>query len=112
MTTSETGTHRWDSLDFGPPAEGPEPDEPVVVEYVADDRIAIITLNRPHADNAITTKMGARLTEVLETIAAGPGGGAGLTAGAGARAFSADSDLRQPVNRTKEAWRPQREKSD
>jgi enoyl-CoA hydratase/carnithine racemase len=30
--------------------------------------VAVITLNRPHADNAITTAMGARLTEILETM--------------------------------------------
>ena len=69
MTASRAGTDRWDSLDFGPPADGPEPDEPVLVDYVSDGRIAVITLNRPHADNAITTEMGARLTEILETIA-------------------------------------------
>ena len=41
----------------------------MLVDYVSDGRIAVITLNRPHADNAITTEMGARLTEILETIA-------------------------------------------
>ena len=46
-----------------------EPDEPVLVEYSSDERVAVITLNRPHADNAITTEMGARLTEILESIA-------------------------------------------
>ena len=34
--------------------------------------IAVITLNRPHADNAITTEMGASLTEMLEKIAVRP----------------------------------------
>jgi enoyl-CoA hydratase len=33
--------------------------------------VAVITLNWPHADNAITTAMG-RLTEILETIAVRP----------------------------------------
>ena len=32
--------------------------------------LLIITLNRPHADNAITTELAAQLIEVLETIAA------------------------------------------
>ena len=41
----------------------------MLVEYVSDGRVAVVTLNRPHADNAITTEMGARLTEILETIA-------------------------------------------
>ena len=70
MTPSPAGTNRWDALDFGPPpAEATEPDSSVLVDYVSDGRVAVITLNRPHADNAITTEMGARLTEILETIA-------------------------------------------
>ena len=32
--------------------------------------MALITLNRPHADNAITTELAASLIEILETIAA------------------------------------------
>ncbi len=38
-------------------------------QHVADGRVAVVTLNRPHADNAITTEMGTRLTDILETIA-------------------------------------------
>ena len=49
-----------------------EPESPVLVDYLADERVALITLNRPHADNAITTEMGARLTEIVETIAVRP----------------------------------------
>ena len=48
------------------------PSQPVLVDYLADGHVAVITLNRPHADNAITTEMGARLTEILETIAVRP----------------------------------------
>ena len=44
----------------------------MLVEYVSGGRVAIITLNRPHADNAITTELAAQLIEVLETIAARP----------------------------------------
>ena len=70
---AKTSTDRWKALDFGPPpADAAEPDEPVLVDYVAGRRVAVITLNRPHADNAITTEMGARLTEILETIAVRP----------------------------------------
>ena len=39
----------------------------MLVEYVSGGRVAIITLNRPHADNAITTELAAQLIEVLET---------------------------------------------
>ena len=60
-------------MDFAPPAaEAAEPEHPVTVDYVSEGRVAVVTLNRPHADNAITTEMGERLTEILETIAVRP----------------------------------------
>ena len=37
-----------------------ETEPPVLLDYLSDGRVAVITLNRPHADNAITTEMGAR----------------------------------------------------
>src|SRR5215203_1593469 len=112
MTASQVGTDRWDSLDFGPPVEGPEPDEPVLVEMLSGGRVAVITLNRPHADNAITTEMGARLTEVLEGIAVRTSIRVAFITGAGERAFSVGSDLRQRKNMTKEQWLRQRQDFD
>ena len=75
-------------------------------------RIAVITLNRPNADNAITTEMGARLTEVLETIAVRPAVRVAIITGAGERAFSVGSDLRQRKSMTKEDWLRQRQDFD
>jgi enoyl-CoA hydratase len=113
MTTSSNNTDRWDALDFGPPpTEGDEPDESVLVEHLSDGRVAVITLNRPHADNAITTEMGARLTEILETIAVTPSVRAAVITGAGQRAFSVGSDLRQRKDMTKEQWLRQRQDFD
>ena len=113
MTTSSTGTERWKTLDFGPPSSGQEePDQPVLLEFVSADRVAVITLNRPHADNAITTDMGARLTEILETIAVRPAVRVAIITGAGERAFSVGSDLRQRKNMTKEEWLRQRQDFD
>ena len=113
MTPSSTGTDRWDALDFGPPpSEGDEPAESVLVEHVSDGRVAVITLNRPHADNAITTEMGARLTEILETIAVTPSVRVAIITGAGQRAFSVGSDLRQRKDMTKEQWLRQRQDFD
>ena len=113
MTTTPTGTDRWEALDFGPPpADADEPDSPVLVEYVSDGRVAVITLNRPHADNAITTEMGARLTEILETIAVRTAVRVVVITGAGERAFSVGSDLRQRKNMTKEHWLRQRQDFD
>jgi enoyl-CoA hydratase len=108
-----TNTDRWKALDFAaPPADAAEPDEPVIVEYSSDERVAVITLNRPQADNAITTEMGARLTEILESIAVRTALRAVILTGSGDRAFSVGSDLRQRKNMTKEDWLRQRQDFD
>jgi enoyl-CoA hydratase len=113
VATSTTPTDRWKTLDFGPPpAEGEEPASPVLLEYAAGEQIAMITLNRPQADNAITTEMGARLTEILETIAVRPAVRVAIITGAGDRAFSVGSDLRQRKGMTKEQWLGQRQDFD
>ena len=84
----------------------------MLVEYGSGGRVALITLNRPHADNAITTEMGARLTEILETIAVRPAVRVAIITGAGDRAFSVGSDLRQRKDMTKEEWLRQRQDFD
>ena len=88
------------------------PSRPVLLDYVSDGRVAVVTLNRPHADNAITTEMGARLTEVVETIAVRTAVRVVILTGAGERAFSVGSDLRQRKNMTKEDWLRQRQDFD
>jgi len=111
MSPSETT--RWSDLDFGPPpADGQEPETPVTMDLEAEGRVAIVTLNRPHADNAITTAMGTRLTEVLEEIAVDPRIRVAVITGAGDRAFSVGSDLRQRSNMTKTDWLRQRQDFD
>ncbi len=113
MATTQPGTDRWKSLDFGPPTSGEaEPDQPVLLDHTDDGHVAVITLNRPHADNAITTEMGARLTEVLETIAVSSSVRVAIITGAGPRAFSVGSDLRQRKNMSKEDWLHQRQDFD
>ena len=113
MTTNPAGTDRWKALDFGPPP--PDIDEtepPVLLEYRSQDRVAVITLNRPQVDNAISTEMGALLTEVVETIAVRTAVRAVILTGAGERAFSVGSDLRQRKSMTKEDWLRQRQDFD
>jgi enoyl-CoA hydratase len=111
VAMTDTTTDRW--KDFAPPpAGGEEPEQPVLVDYLAEGRIALITLNRPHADNAITTEMGARLTEILETIAVRTTVRVAVITGAGTRAFSVGSDLRQRKNMSKEDWLRQRQDFD
>ena len=74
--------------------------------------MAVVTLNRPHADNAITTEMGALLTEIVETIAVRTAVRVVVLTGAGDRAFSVGSDLRQRKSMTKEDWLRQRQAFD
>jgi len=100
---------RMRRLGYRPPADVPEPDQLVLVEYVSGGRVAVITLNRPHADNAITTELAEQLIEVLETIAARPSVRAAILTGAGDRAFSVGGDLYQRKNMTKEEWLRQRQ---
>ena len=113
MTETPTGTDRWKALDFAPPAaDAEEPESSVLVDYRHGGQIAVVTLNRPHADNAITTEMGARLTESLETIAVRTEVRVVVLTGAGERAFSVGSDLRQRKSMTKEDWLRQRQAFD
>jgi enoyl-CoA hydratase len=113
VATNPTSTDRWKALDFGPPpSDLEEPSSPVLVDYLSEGQVALITLNRPHADNAITTEMGARLTEIVETIAVRPAVRVVILTGAGERAFSVGSDLRQRKGMTKEDWLRQRQDFD
>ena len=63
---------RMSRLGYRPPLDVPEPEQLVLLEFVLEERVAVITLNRPHADNAITTELAVQFIEVLETIAARP----------------------------------------
>lgn len=110
---SSSSTDRWAALDFAPPASDVEETEaPVLLDYLSDGRVARITLNRPHADNAITTEMGALLTEVVEEVAVRTQVRVVVLTGAGDRAFSVGSDLRQRKAMTKEDWLRQRQAFD
>jgi enoyl-CoA hydratase len=100
---------RVQRLGYRKPDEVAEPDQLVLVDYVSDGRVAIVTLNRPHADNAITTELAAQLIEILETIAARPSVRVAILTGAGDRAFSVGGDLRQRKTMTKEEWLRQRQ---
>ena len=58
---TDTTTTRIQRLGYRQPAEVAEPDRLVLLEYVSDGRVATVTLNRPHADNAITAQEAPRL---------------------------------------------------
>jgi enoyl-CoA hydratase/carnithine racemase len=106
---TDTNRTRIQQLGYRKPDEVAEPDQLVLVEYVSRGRVAIVTLNRPHADNAITTELAAQLIEILETVAARPSVRVAILTGAGDRAFSVGGDLRQRKAMTKEEWLRQRQ---
>jgi enoyl-CoA hydratase len=106
---TENANTKMRKIGYRPPENVAEPDELVLVEYVSGGRVAIITLNRPHADNAVTTELAAQLIEVLETIAARPTVRVAILTGAGDRAFSVGGDLYQRKQMTKEQWLRQRQ---
>jgi len=99
---------RMQRMGYFTPTDATEPDQLVLVDYVSGGCIAIITLNRPHADNAITTELAAQLIEVLETIAARSSVRVAIITGSGDRAFSVGGDLYQRKQMTKEQWLRQR----
>ena len=110
---SSPTTDRWAALDFAPPAPDVEETEAsVLLEYLSDGQVALVTLNRPHVDNAISTEMGALLTQVIEEIAVRTAVRVVVLTGAGDRAFSVGSDLRQRKAMTKEDWLRQRQAFD
>jgi len=110
---SSPSTDRWAALDFAPPAPDVEETEAsVLLEYLSDGQVALVTLNRPHVDNAISTEMGALLTQVIEEIAVRTAVRVVVLTGAGDRAFSVGSDLRQRKAMTKEDWLRQRQAFD
>jgi enoyl-CoA hydratase/carnithine racemase len=112
-TPSTRSTDRWAQLDFAPPdPDAEEPEAPVLLDLLGEGRVARITLNRPHADNAITTEMGALLTQVVEDVAVRTAVRVVILTGAGDRAFSVGSDLRQRKAMTKEDWLRQRQAFD
>jgi enoyl-CoA hydratase len=85
-----------------PSGDAVEPAEPILLEYDSGGQVAILTLNRPHAGNGITTEMGKRMVEILRELAARPTVRCIIITGAGNEAFSVGSDLRLRNNMTNE----------
>ncbi|MDI1323991.1 MAG: enoyl-CoA hydratase/isomerase family protein [Algoriphagus sp.] len=96
-------------LGYRPPLNESEPEQLVLLDIVSDGRVAIITFNRPHADNAITTELAAQGIEALETVAARTSIRCVIITGAGDRAFSVGGDLYQRKNMNQEQWLRQRQ---
>ncbi len=69
------------------------PSETVLLEI--KHNVALVTLNRPHAMNAISRELRARLYEVMKQVDEDPAVHAVILTGAGERAFTAGLDLKE-----------------
>src|SRR5580658_7924183 len=67
------------------------------IDYESDGHVARITINRPHAMNAIDSAHNKALEEAWRRLNEDPNIRAGVLTGAGARAFCAGADLKELI---------------
>ena len=79
-----------------------------VVNYEKEGRIALITLNRPEALNALSAELSAELREAMVDFRDDPELWVAILTGAGDRAFSAGADIKgfSPGPREEQAGQP------
>ena len=80
------------------------------IDYQITDGIALITLDRPEAMNAMDTRAYREITEALRRLDEDPEAQVGIVTGAGDRAFSAGADLKEmhAQGRDEQSWQPWR----
>jgi enoyl-CoA hydratase/carnithine racemase len=77
------------------------------VERVPGDPVAVVTLRRPHVQNALSTEMGRRLAEAFTALSASAEVRCVVLTGAGDRAFCAGGDLKERLGMTTRQWMAQ-----
>ena len=91
----------------------------MVVDYVKEDRIAVFTINRPEAMNALNEAVILELNKAMIDFRDDPNVWVGIVTGAGDRAFSAGADIKgfkpgpattpegvAPTTRADQIWKP------
>lgn len=76
-----------------------------VILSIQEEKIAIITLNRPEKANALSVQMLTELQEILQTIKYNPSIRCVVITGAGEKAFCAGADLKERATMNKEEVR-------
>ena len=74
----------------------------MVIDYKKEDRIAIFTINRPQAMNAINMEVVRELREAMVDFRDDPELWVGIITGAGEKAFSAGADIKDTLSFIKE----------
>ena len=77
-----------------------------VVDYEKEGHIAIFTINRPEALNAISLQVRRELTEAMTDFRDDTNLWVGIVTGAGERAFSAGADIKEVSTPAAEAQQP------
>jgi enoyl-CoA hydratase/carnithine racemase len=73
----------------------PTPSTAAVLFEIAEPRIAVVTINRPEARNAVNGAVAAGLEKAVERVEANPDLWAAILTGAGPHAFCAGADLKE-----------------
>src|SRR5438309_1990478 len=73
---------------------------PGFVKMEMDDRLAIVTINRPDALNALNAAVLRELSMAIEHLSMAQDVGAIILTGAGDRAFAAGADIKEMANLT------------
>jgi enoyl-CoA hydratase len=73
---------------------------PEFLQVETQDRIAIVTINRPEVRNALNSRVVQELTEAFRRLAGSADVGAIVLTGAGDKAFVAGADIREMVGKT------------
>jgi enoyl-CoA hydratase/carnithine racemase len=96
MLTFTTGTNRGrrKQNDARVPMTDPTPSTAVLFE-IAEPHIALVTINRPEARNAVNGAVAAGLEAAVERVEADPDLWAAILTGAGPHAFCAGADLKE-----------------
>ena len=76
----------------------------ILADYRHGGSVAVLTLNRPHVLNAMSTEMGLRLNQLMEEVSEQARVRVVVLTGAGERAFCAGGDLKQRMGMTQEQW--------
>ncbi len=73
---------------------------PGFIQVDVQDRLAIVTVNRPEVRNALNSQVVRELTEAIAHLAADPQVGAIIVTGAGDKAFVAGADIKEMVSKS------------
>ena len=82
-------------------------DECLSVQYLRPERIALVTLCRPHVRNALNTDIGHRIADVFSSLSASRDVRCVVLTGAGEEAFCAGGDLKERLGMTTPEWMAQ-----